>query len=182
MSAPIDAALARPMSGTEMSERIHGPCYRYAELGSMAELPKRPFAVLYEDAPKRGHWTVCIDSRDPRGVPCVELFDSYGTSVDKQLEFIPRAYLEASGQGRPHLARLLLPFNNVAYSATRLQHLRPHISTCGRWCCARAACDYMSAEQFADMMRRSAKANRTSLDRLVCRLIPLPPEPELPVL
>ena len=36
MPGPIDAALSRPLSGTEVSERIGGPVYRYKELGSMA--------------------------------------------------------------------------------------------------------------------------------------------------
>ncbi len=178
MPGPIDAALARPLSGTEVAERLGGPVYRYKELGAMAELPPRPFAVLYEDADKSGHWTAVIDTRDAAGKPCVEHFDSYGMSPDRQLEFIPREYLEATGQGRPHLARLLLPFDNVAYSPTRLQYLRPGISTCGRWCIARAASSYMSAEEFARVMKHTAKANRTTLDRLVCRLVPVPPEPD----
>jgi hypothetical protein len=182
MPRPIDAALARPLSGTEMSERIGGPVYRYKQLAGMSELPKRPFGLLYESADKSGHWTVCLDTKDAKGMPSVELFDSYGEMPDRQLDFIPREYLEATGQGRPHLARLLLPFNNVTYSSTRLQHLHPGISTCGRWAVARVACDYMSAEQFADMIRRTAKSNRTTLDRLVCRLVPIPPEADNHVL
>jgi hypothetical protein len=182
MPGPIDAALARPLSGTEVAERLGGPVYRYKELGAMAELPPRPFAVLYEDADKSGHWTAVIDTRDAAGKPCVEHFDSYGMSPDRQLEFIPREYLEATGQGRPHLARLLLPFDNVAYSPTRLQYLRPGISTCGRWCIARAASSYMSAEEFARVLKHTAKANRTTLDRLVCRLVPIPPEADNHVL
>jgi hypothetical protein len=161
-----------------VSERIGGPVYRYKQLAGMAELPKRPFAVLYEDAEKSGHWTAVIDTRDASGRPCVEVFDSYGEPPDRQREYISKEYLEASGQGRPHLARLLLPFNNVAYSSTRLQHLHPGISTCGRWCIARAACNYQSAEEFARVMKHTAKANRTTLDRLVCRLVPVPPEPD----
>ena len=182
MPGPIDAALARPLSGTEVSERIGGPVYRYKQLAGMAELPKRPFAVLYEDAEKSGHWTAIIDTRDASGRPCVEHFDSYGEPPDRQRDFISQEYLEATGQGRPHLARLLLPFNNVAYSPTRLQYLRPGISTCGRWCIARAASSYMSAEEFARVMKHPAKANRTTLDRLVCRLVPVPPEPDNPYL
>jgi hypothetical protein len=174
--SPIDAALARPLSGTEVSERIGGPVYRYKQLAGMAELPPRPFGLLYEDQEKSGHWTAVLDTRDANGRPCVEHFDSYGEAPDRQRDFIPREYLEASGQGRPFLARLLLPFNNVAYSSQRLQHLRPGISTCGRWCVARAACSYQCAEEFADVIKRTAKSNRTSLDRLVCRLVPVPPE------
>ena len=178
MPGPIDVALSRPLSGTEVSERIGGPVYRYKQLGSMAELPKRPFGLLYEDGDKRGHYTVVIDTRDAANKPCVEMFDSYGEPPDKQRDWIPKEYLEASGQGRPFLSRLLLPYDNVAYSSTRLQQLRPGISTCGRWAVARAACNYQSAEQFADMMKRTAKSNRTTLDRMVCRLVPVPPEPE----
>ena len=180
--SPIDAALARPLSGTEVSERIGGPVYRYKQLAGMAELPPRPFAVLYEDQEKSGHYCCVIDTRDAAGRLCVEMFDSYGMAPDRQREFIPKEYLEASGQGRPYLARLLLPFDNVAYSSQRLQHLRPGISTCGRWCIARAACNYQSAEEFADVMKRTAKRDRTSLDRLVCRLVPVPPEAENPYL
>jgi hypothetical protein len=180
--SPIDAALARPLSGTEVSERLGGPVYRYKQLGGMSELPKRPFALLYEDQERSGHYCCVIDSFDNSGRPVVELFDSYGMGPDRQREFIPKEYLEASGQGKPFLARLLLPFPNVAYSSARLQHLRPGISTCGRWVIARAACNYQSAEQFADVMRRTAKSNRTTLDRLVCRLVPVPPEPENHVL
>jgi hypothetical protein len=176
MGGPIDAALARPLSGTEVSERIGGPVYRYKELAGMSELPKRPFGLLYEDKEKSGHYTVVIDTRDATGRPCVEHFDSYGEPPDRQRDYIPQEYLEASGQGRPFLARLLLPYPNVAYSSTRLQHLHPGISTCGRWCCARAACNYQSAEEFADVMKRTAKSNRTTLDRMVCRLVPVPPE------
>ena len=182
MPGPIDAALARPLSGTEVAERLGGPVYRYKELGATAELPPRPFAVLYEDAEKSGHWTAVIDTRDAAGRPCVEMFDSYGEPPDRQRDYISKEYLEASGQGRPYLARLLLPFTNVSYSAQRLQHLRPGISTCGRWCIARAACSYQSAEEFADVMRRTAKSNRTTLDRLVCRLVPIPPEADNPYL
>jgi hypothetical protein len=182
MPRPIDAALARPLSGTEVSERIGGPVFRYKDLAAMAELPPRPFGLLYEDAEKSGHYTVVINTRDAAGKPCVEVFDSYGEPPDRQREYISKEYLEASGQGRPFLSRLLLPYDNVAYSSTRLQHLRPGISTCGRWCVARAACNYQSAEQFADVMKRTAKSNRTSLDRLVCRLVPIPPEPENPYL
>ena len=176
MPGPIDAALARPLSGTEVAERLGGPVYRYKQLAAMAELPKRPFALLYESADKVGHWTAVIDTRDAAGRPCVEHFDSYGERPDRQRDYIPKEYLEASGQGRPYLARLLLPFNNVAYSSQRLQHLRPGISTCGRWCIARAACSYQCAEEFCDVMKRTAKSNRTTLDRLVCRLVPVPPE------
>jgi hypothetical protein len=178
MVGPIDAALARPLSGTEVAERIGGPVYRYRQLAGMAELPKRPFALLYEDKEKSGHYTVVLDSRDAAGRPCLEHFDSYGEPPDRQRDFIPQEYLEASGQGRPYLARLLLPYDNVAYSSARLQQLRPGISTCGRWCIARAACSYQSAEEFADVMKRTAKSNRTTLDRLVCRLVPVPPEPD----
>jgi hypothetical protein len=180
--SPIDVALARPLSGTEVAERIGGPVYRYKELAGMSELPKRPFAVLYEDAEKSGHWTAVLDTRDAAGRPCVEHFDSYGVSPDKQRDFIPKEYLEASGQGRPFLSRLLLPYDNVAYSSTRLQHLHPGISTCGRWCIARAACNYQSAEDFARMIKHTAKSNKISLDRLVCRLVPIPPEPDNPYL
>jgi hypothetical protein len=148
----------------------------------MSELPPRPFAVLYEDAERSGHYCCVIDTRDAAGRPCVETFDSYGMATDRQREFISKEYLEASGQGRPYLARLLLPFDNVAYSSQRLQHLRPGISTCGRWVVARAACSYQSAEEFADVMKRTAKSNRTTLDRLVCRLVPIPPEADNHVL
>ena len=182
MPRPIDAALARPLSGTEVSERLGGPVFRYKDLASMAELPPRPFGLLYEDKEKSGHYCCVIDSRDASGRPCVEVFDSYGEPPDRQREYISKEYLEASGQGRPFLSRLLLPYDNVAYSSTRLQQLRPGISTCGRWAIARAACNYQSADQFADVMKRTAKSNRTSLDRLVCRLVPIPPEPENPYL
>jgi hypothetical protein len=168
MGGPIDVALARPLSGTEMSERIGGLVYRYKQLASMSELPKRPSGLLYE--------TAVIDTRDATGKPCVEVLGSYGEPPDRQRDYIPQEYLEASGQGRPFLARLLLPYPNVAYSSTRLQHLHPGIGTCGRWCCARAACSYQSAEEFADVMKRTAKSNRTTLDRMVCRLVPIPPE------
>ena len=174
--SPIDAALARPLSGTEVSERLGGPVFRYKELGAMSELPPRPFGLLYEDAEKSGHWTAVIDTRDNSGKPCVEVFDSYGEPPDRQRDFISPEYLTASGQGRPYLARLLLPFPNTAYSSQRLQHLRPGISTCGRWVVARGACNYQSAESFADMIKRTAKRDKISLDRLVCRLVPIPPE------
>ena len=174
--SPIDAALARPLSGTEVAERLGGPVIRYKQLAGMAELPKRPFALLYESAEKSGHYCCVIDTRDTAGRPCVEMFDSYGMAPDRQREFISKEYLEASGQGRPYLARLLLPFNNVAYSSQRLQHLRPGISTCGRWVVARAASNYQSAESFCDMIKRTAKRDKISLDRLVCRLVPIPPE------
>ena len=180
--SPIDAALARPLSGTEVAERLGGPVYRYKQLGAMAELPKRPFALLYESADKVGHWTAVIDTCDAAGRPCVEVFDSYGEPPDRQRDYISQEYLEASGQKHPYLARLLLPFNNVAYSSQRLQHLRPGISTCGRWVVARGACNYQSAESFCDMIKRTAKRDKISLDRLVCRLVPVPPEPDNPYL
>jgi hypothetical protein len=182
MPGPIDAALARPLSGTEVAERLGGPVYRYKQLAGMAELPKRPFALLYESADKVGHWCCVLDTRDAAGRPCLEIFDSYGEPPDRQRDYISPEYLEASGQKHPYLARLLLPFPNVAYSSQRLQHLRPGISTCGRWVVARGACSYQCAEEFCDVMKRTAKSNRTTLDRLVCRLVPVPPEPDNPYL
>ena len=88
----------------------------------MSELPKRPFGLLYESAERSGHDCGVIDTRDAAGRPCVEVFDSYGEPPDRQRDYISKEYLEASGQKYPYLARLLLPFNNVAYSSQRLQH------------------------------------------------------------
>jgi hypothetical protein len=49
----------------------------------MIRLPERPFALLYEQRPRNGHWILVHDTIDNTGGSCTEVFDSFGTFPDK---------------------------------------------------------------------------------------------------
>ena len=109
---------------------------KYSEVANVASiydlLPKDMSykIILIEEQPNKGHW-VCI----LRYGKTIEVFDSYGGTIDNELKYIPEVMKRMLGEDKKHLGRLLKAVEDrqVIYSKKRLQKLKGGINTCGRW-------------------------------------------------
>jgi len=153
-------------SGTRLSSMLNGHTYAYGDLQSMVRLPDRPFALLYEQRPRNGHWILVHDTVDDRGTPCTEVFDSFGTFPDKTLDMIDPSFRRVSGQVHPELIRLLYHAGRpVAYNQFKLQD--EDTATCGRHCAVRSWNDKMSAEEYYRHMMDACKKEGCTPDQFV---------------
>jgi len=158
--------LKEPMSGTRLSALLPGRTYAYGDLKSMIRLPERPFALLYEQRPRNGHWILVHDTVDDRGSACTEVFDSFGTFPDKTLDLIDPRFRRESGQEHPELIRLLYHAGRqVAYSPFKMQD--DEMSTCGRHCVVRSWNDGLSAEAYHRGLMATCKKEKITPDDLV---------------
>ena len=167
----------RPTSDAEIQAACPGiRTWLYRDLARLEQeghFPTLPIAVLYETLPGFGHWVGLL--RTPEGI---EHFDPYGLRPDAELKWVPKKYRAAFQADAPHMLRLLSRFDQagvpVNFSEFRLQGRRPNIATCGRWVALRCRNRHMTAEQFAQAVRETAKVSRISPDELTVRMVPLP--------
>ena len=126
--------------------------------------------ILYENRDGYGHWTLLhkLNNRN------IELFDSYGLHVDDELDYISKSYRKQSDQFKAHLSHLLIdsPYR-IHYNDTPLQEAMKGVSTCGRWCVARAVNNSMSIEKFCSLIKQESKRLHLTYDDLVCALVKL---------
>lgn len=124
--------------------------------------------ILYESKPGVGHWTVLMKLKGRNA----EFFDSYGLSIDQELDYIDPRFKQQSNQTKAHLSRLLLNSGyTIHYNNKQLQALRKNISTCGRWCVCRASNRSIGIDTFAKRIKNLALAEDLTPDELVCQLV-----------
>lgn len=154
-------------SDTQIRDACPGiTTWTYRELADVLELPRRPFALLYETEPGFGHWVAVLDT--PEGI---EHFDSYGLRPDDEQKWIPKQYRQELGAGSPHLVRLLLRTGKpINYSEFRLQGPAP-AATCGKWVAIRCRNRDKTAKEFAKNATALAKAHGITPDELVVLLM-----------
>lgn len=89
-----------------------------------------------------GHWIALIKHNDH-----IEHFDSYGLSVDQEIALTyEQHYLsDLIDQSR----------TNVVTSQKKLQAVREHVNTCGRWCVLRCLLRNLNMRDFYDFISSS---------------------------
>lgn len=89
-----------------------------------------------------GHWIALIKHRDH-----IEHFDSYGLSVDQEI---------ALTYEKHYLTDLIdNSRTNVVTSQKKLQAVREHVNTCGRWCVLRCLLKNINMREFYDFISSS---------------------------
>lgn len=107
--------------------------------------------ILYLTKKNYGHWT-CIFKYDNN---TIQIFDSYGTKPDNQIQWIPQYFKSYKNVGIPYLTYLLYqsPYN-INYNNYRLQKMNNKITTCGRWCAVRLWFKHLDEEEFNNMFKK----------------------------
>jgi hypothetical protein len=87
--------------------------------------------IIYRSAENFGHWCCICRSND---LKTITYFNSYGSYIDKAMDYIPQRFADLSRQNFPYLLKLLSECDyHVEYNDTQLQVMDKRISTCGNW-------------------------------------------------
>lgn len=124
--------------------------------------------ILYESKAGYGHWVALCK----RGKNMLSFFDSYGIVPDNELEFIPKAYRQASNQMKKHLTQLLADSKyKVEYNNHPFQSAQAGVSTCGRWACGYLLNKKLGVDGFWEKINEQCKKLGCSRDEYICQLI-----------
>lgn len=93
-----------------------------------------------------GHWVSIF--RNGKGN--VEVFDPYGTFIDRTLKNINTDFRKQNYEYTPYLSKLLLNQKKykVEYNDVPLQKMKIGVNTCGRWALVRLALSDIPIEMF----------------------------------
>jgi hypothetical protein len=161
----------RSLSDKEITSKSGMKCHLYRDLERLIQLPPMPFCLLYEMQPNTGHWCLVHDTVNTDGVPCIEMFDSYGIFPDNELNWVTPDFKKVSGQQHTHLLRLLLNSERpIAYNNVCLQG--KGTSTCGRWCILRHKNGHMSNEKFCEEVKKECSSQKLSPDQYAFLSVP----------
>jgi len=126
--------------------------------------------VLIESSKNHGHWT-CLLRYDN----CIEIFDSYGGSIDHELKFISQKMRDKLGEKNKSLSDLLNKSKfKIITNNYKFQSEIEGIDTCGRWILARLLmfeCGGMKAKEFENFIKSNAKKLNLTSDELVLKMI-----------
>jgi len=145
---------------------------KYAGLDQYSDiyqlLPNRMDFVflLTESEENSGHWTLII--RDDN---TFEYFDSYGTSQNNILDYIPSFKNKQLGNNYSEdlgkMINSIKPSDKFIYNKTKFQKEQEGINTCGRWVIARLSLilsDDLNLKDFTKLMKTKAKKLKMSND------------------
>ena len=87
--------------------------------------------IIYRSSELFGHWVSLTRSNDLRRIT---YFNSYGSYIDKALDYIPEQFRDDSKQNFPYLLKLLSESNyEIHWNSNQLQVMDKNTQTCGRW-------------------------------------------------
>jgi hypothetical protein len=108
--------------------------------------------ILYQEKKTYGHYTVLIKHSNT----LLEIFDSLGLGLDKELEFSEYNKKRHGGRAIPHLSILI---ENSKYkieaNLVQLQKDSKDINTCGKYSAIRIKFRDLSLNQFVKMLKSS---------------------------
>lgn len=114
--------------------------------------PHGATVILYQEKEKVGHWTVLLKHSNN----LLEIFDSLGLGLDKELEFSEYNKRRHGGRAIPHLSILI---ENSKYkieaNTVQLQKDSKDINTCGKWCAIRVKFREKRLKDFVEMFKNS---------------------------
>lgn len=109
-----------------------------------------------------GHWC-CLVEIDPQNLA---FYDSYGKSVDYQLDYIPKEYRDMHNMTKNELTRLLYysKYKNLHYNP--YTHQKGKTATCGRHC-AMFIKKRIDPEDYNKLIKQQCTRYNISPDKLV---------------
>ena len=148
----------KPTSGREIHNWLpDATIIRYLDLKKYNRLPKLPLVILYEVKPKFGHWVTLL--KTPQGI---EWFDSYGYAPDMELNFVP----DELKSDNKLLLNMIKHREDVNYNPYPLQK-GLDTATCGRWVILRNIFNYLTTDEFKNMIDKTSKELNMSPDEIV---------------
>jgi len=129
--------------------------------------------VLVEQKDNSGHWVMLL--RDGNRI---EQFDSYGCTLESELNFVSQAMNRLLGQSKQEFHTLMKTIDDedeLVFNKARLQAEDPTISTCGRHCCLRAMMHNLgySLEEYLQFLDDHHEETGLPIDVIVCKFVPL---------
>ena len=133
--------------------------------------------LLIEQKENSGHW-VCIVRENNN----IFLFDSYGSSLDRELGFVAKSMRILLGEDKRFVERMInckcdkCKDFNIIENVTKFQSLKNDIATCGRWCIMFIEMTNKmkyDLDQFASFVYTSAENTEKPTDILVCDWVPI---------
>jgi hypothetical protein len=135
---------------------------------------KKDFAiVLVEQKDNSGHWVMLL--RDGNRI---EQFDSYGVTLETELNFVSQAMNRMLGQSKKEFHTLMKTIDDedeLVFNKARLQSEDPTIATCGRHCCLRALMHNLgySLEEYLQFLDDHHEETGLPIDVIVSKFVPL---------
>ena len=126
--------------------------------------------ILIESKLNSGHWTCML-----RYDNTIEIFDSYGGSIDNELKYISKNMKNMLGEKENVLTDLLKKSGyKVVINKYKFQKEDNSIDSCGKWCLLRILmfmCANMQLKEFTSFVKNNAKKLNLSNDEFVCKCI-----------
>ena len=126
--------------------------------------------ILIESGLNKGHW--CCLTRYGNSV---EIFDSYGGTIDHELSFISKKMKAKLGEADNCLATLLKKSSyKTIVSKHKFQSESDNVDTCGRHVVLRILmflCGGMHLKQYTNWFKNNAKLLNLRNDEFVCKCI-----------
>jgi hypothetical protein len=135
--------------------------------GSIEELlSSGACVILYLTKSNYGHWTLLMKYQDKKGI---EFFDSYGTNVDNELEWVPEDVKNNQGMRFPALSALLSKYcGPIHYNQYKFQG--KGTSTCGRWVAHRSRMRELCIDCYKNYVQEYCSRRGISPDQAIVNL------------
>jgi hypothetical protein len=129
--------------------------------------------VLVEQKDNSGHWVMLL--RDENRI---EQFDSYGVTLETELNFVSQAMNRMLGQSKQEFHTLMKTIDDedeLVFNKARLQSEDPTIATCGRHCCLRALMHNLgySLEEYLQFLDDHHEETGLPIDVIVSKFVHL---------
>jgi hypothetical protein len=129
--------------------------------------------ILIEQKDNSGHWVLLLRDKNR-----IEQHDSYGCTLESELNFISQAMNRILGQSKKEFHDLMKTVNDedeIVYNKARLQSENPAIATCGRHVCLRALMHNLgySLEEYLQFLDDHHEETGLPIDVIVCKFVPL---------
>ena len=144
---------------------------KYNSINQLLPSEKTYLIILYLDAPNSGHWVSIKRLKNN----IIEVFCSYGTYPDEQLEWYPDELNYKLNQKEPYLTNLLNKWiGDVYYNNIKYQKLDNNIVTCGRHMINNILLmlkNNMNMSQYYKFMKKLKKKENKTYDEIVSERI-----------
>jgi hypothetical protein len=159
----VHSAIQYPLSGQDIMELTRGKTeiHIYEDLmkiNSIDELLGKHGAcvLLYQQSRRFGHFVSIIKM----GKNHIEVFDSLGMGIDKELQFSKFNVRNMSGRIVPHLTHLLEKSGyDYYYNSKMIQSSRHDENTCGRFAALRIRFRHLSLKEFIHLLTTNRSYN-----------------------
>ena len=127
--------------------------------------------ILIEQKDNSGHWVLLLRDKNR-----IEQFDSYGCTLESELNFVSAAMNRMLGQSKKEFHDIMKTVDEedeIVFNKARLQSEDPSIATCGRHVCLRALMHNLgySLEEYLQFLDDHHEETGLPIDVIVCKFV-----------